>query len=246
MIARLLLVTAAAFVFCAPIARAQSDGWVYNPSTKCRAWNSSLSEPNRTFTWSGDCQTNVAQGVGVMLWFTNGIPSGRYTGEYRGGRMNGRGVFEYANGDVYEGEFRDDKPNGRGILRSVSGNRYAGLVRDGAPVLGEMTVSHGTSGKRTFRDGQVVRGEVKYEDGGTYSGDLRHEMPNGWGVLTAPDGRYEGEFASGKPNGFGTYTANGTAFAGLWINGCFQQRGRTANVLVSATDCGFAASKLPP
>lgn len=237
------LVLAAALVAAPLTAGAQvSSQWVRN-SVGCYVWNSS-GEPNRSFTWSGGCETNIAHGRGVLRWFTNGIPSGRYIGEYADGRMNGRGVFEYPNGDVYEGEFRDDRPNGRATFRTANGSRYSGLVRNGSPVQGEATRGAAaddglTNYKGVFSDGQPVRGKVKYPDGSAYDGDLRGSKPSGWGVFTmAGGGRYEGEFDNGKPNGFGTYTASvGVAYAGLWTDGCFRQRNRVAAVIATEKEC---------
>lgn len=237
------LVLAVALGVAAPLAaEAQEGAWVRSPTTHCHVWNSS-GQPNRTFTWSGDCQNGIARGRGVLQWFTNGIPSGRYIGEYSDGRMNGRGVFEYANGDVYEGEFRDDRPNGRASFRAANGSRYSGLVRNGSPVQGEAQGTTAGDGLKNYRgvfsDGQPVRGKVKFPDGSTYDGELRDAKPSGWGVFTtAGGGRYEGEFANGKPNGFGTYEASvGVAYAGLWTDGCFRQRNRTAAVIATEKEC---------
>ena len=237
------LILAAMLVVAPLAAEAQvSSKWVRG-SAGCYVWNSS-GEPNRTFTWSGDCESNIARGRGVLQWFTNGVPSGRYVGEYVDGRMNGRGVFEYPNGDVYEGEFRDDRPNGRAAFRAANGNRYNGLVRNGSPVQGEASGDSLKNYKGLFSDGQPVRGKVKYPDGSAYDGELRDAKPAGWGVFTmAGGGRYEGEFDNGKPNGFGTYTASvGVAYAGLWTDGCFRQRNRTAAVIATEQDCSTRSS----
>lgn len=238
------LVLAAALIVAPLAAGAETPGaWVRNPVTNCSVWNSSQ-ETNRTFIWSGGCENNIARGRGVLQWFTNGIASGRYVGEYAEGRMNGRGVFEYPNGDVYEGEFRDDRPNGRAAFRSASGTRYSGLVRDGAPVQGQAMGDSFKSYTGVFRDGQPVKGRARYPDGSAYEGGLRDSKPAGWGVFTtAAGGRYEGEFDNGKPNGFGTYTAkDGAAYAGLWTNGCFRQRSRVAAVIATEQDCSVKSS----
>ena len=102
-----------------------SGGWLRNDLTGCHVWNS-RPESGVTFNWSGICSNNVADGPGMMQWYVNGSPSGRFVGEYDNGRMSGRGVFEYRNGDRYDGEFRDDKPNGYGTLSRAGGPRYSG------------------------------------------------------------------------------------------------------------------------
>ena len=220
-----------------------SGGWLRNEMTGCSVWSTEPA-PGKTFNWSGDCRTGIVQGRGVLLWFTNGIRSGRYTGEYVDGRMSGRGVFEYPNGDLYDGEFRDDTPNGHGTIRAVNGNRSAGLFRDGHLVRGEARTDNGKSYKAISNNALPLQAERTFPDGSAGGGLSRNDPPKSWGVFTTPArGRYEGEFENGRPNGFGTYTApDGEAYAGLWTNGCFQQRDRTATVLEDEKDCGFKLS----
>ena len=39
---------------------------------------------------------------------------------------NGMGRIQFPNGDVYEGEFRKGKMEGRGVLKSTNGDHYQG------------------------------------------------------------------------------------------------------------------------
>ncbi len=39
----------------------------------------------------------------------------RYEGEWRNGRMHGKGVKVMANGDVYNGTWENDKAEGNGV-----------------------------------------------------------------------------------------------------------------------------------
>jgi hypothetical protein len=127
-------------------------GWIADAKTGCRIWNP-RPKPNESVTWSGACQSGLAQGRGVEQWFESGQPANRiegelrdgklsrgiaiypngdrYDGEFLDGRRNGRGVYTSANGDRYEGEWRDDRRNGRGVYNSANGNRYEGEWRDG-------------------------------------------------------------------------------------------------------------------
>lgn len=54
-----------------------------------------------------------------------------YSGEWREGRIEGRGVFLWANGDRFEGEWKDDLQNGQGTFASVDGSVYYGGWRNG-------------------------------------------------------------------------------------------------------------------
>lgn len=223
-----------------------SGGWLRNDLTGCHVWNSHP-ESGVTFNWSGNCSNNVADGPGMMQWYVNGSPSGRFVGEYDNGRMSGRGVFEYRNGDRYDGEFRDDKPNGYGTLSRAGGPRYSGLFRDGQPVQNETVTSDRDVPEAEPREAGATRGEKTFADGSRYEGDFQRGKMSGWGVFTTKAGdRYEGEFADDRPNGFGTYKeADGSTYAGLWKNGCFRQRDRVAAVMATEKECSFGVRGRP-
>jgi hypothetical protein len=40
--------------------------------------------------------------------------------------MNGKGVYLWANGNVYTGDFKDDKSDGHGVYHSIDGDSYEG------------------------------------------------------------------------------------------------------------------------
>lgn len=128
-------------------AQAPPSGWIADARTGCRVWNPSP-KPKETITWSGSCSNGLAQGRGVLQWFTDGKAMDRYDGEYRDGKVNGRGVYTSARGNRYDGEWRDGQQNGRGVYTWANGNRYDGEYRDNKPNgLGTYTL-----------DGQVYSG----------------------------------------------------------------------------------------
>ena len=63
-----------------------------------------------------------------MLTLANGD---REEGQFRNGRLHGRGVVTWAKGDRYEGDFRDGEQTGRGTYTWPDGDRYEGGFRDG-------------------------------------------------------------------------------------------------------------------
>lgn len=248
-------------------ASAQTSGrWLRNDVTGCSVWDSDP-ETGKTFHWAGNCANNVADGPGVLQWYLNGSPTGRYVGQYENGRMSGRGVFEYRNGDRYDGEFRDDTPNGSGTLTRANGTRYAGTFRDGQPLQIEVPPAVGNKFDNydvERREGSTTRVEVTQADGSRYEGEMRNDERNGrgilefangdryeggfrddrmsgWGVFMTKTGDvYEGEFGDDQPNGFGTYKeADGTIYAGLWTNGCFRQSDRVAAVMATEKQCSL-------
>lgn len=44
------------------------------------------------------------------------------------GKKTGKGVYKYANGDVYDGEWKDGSMNGYGVYTSHDGGKYKGML----------------------------------------------------------------------------------------------------------------------
>ena len=55
-----------------------------------------------------------------MIW----PDQSRYEGEFHEGRMEGRGIRYYANGNIHEGEFVNNKPHGSGTFFNAKENLY--------------------------------------------------------------------------------------------------------------------------
>jgi len=60
--------------------------------------------------------------------------SGRYEGEVKDGKPNGRGIFFGKNSSRFEGEFRNGQPNGHGFACHPNGSRSEGEFKDGKPI----------------------------------------------------------------------------------------------------------------
>ena len=54
-----------------------------------------------------------------------------YTGQWKAGEIDGKGVATYANGDVYEGMFVRGKRQGEGTIRYASGEERTGSWDNG-------------------------------------------------------------------------------------------------------------------
>jgi hypothetical protein len=82
---------------------------------------------------------------------------GTYSGEWRGGRRNGRGTFTFANGDVYQGDWRDDRQTGSGTYTTRDGEKWAGRFTDGKRD-GYFTITRPGGGRTVtnFRNDMVV------------------------------------------------------------------------------------------
>lgn len=107
----------------------------------------------------------------------------RYSGQLSNGKPNGEGILIYQNGIKIEGNFRS------GVLHDDNATYHI-------PSVG---VIHGKAyyGKLTF-------GQIDYNDGSYYKGNLDSYEPNGKGLLVNPYGDiYSGSFGNGKPHGSG-------------------------------------------
>jgi len=124
----------------------------------------------------------------------------RYSGQWKGDKINGKGTYYYADGARYKGEFVENKMHGYGEYFYVNGDRYEGQWKDGK------------------RNGQ---GTYYRTSGNRYEGQWKDERINGQGTLYHANGaRHEGQYQNGKANGQGTlYYANGDRLIGNWQYG---------------------------
>ena len=82
-------------------------------------------------TYTGGFRAGLKQGRGVKTW-----PWGdRYAGEFLDDTKHGMGSYAWGArsafaGDRYEGEFKNDKRNGAGVYAWASGDIYAGPWKD--------------------------------------------------------------------------------------------------------------------
>ncbi len=65
--------------------------WIKDERTGCAVWKQDP-RPNESVTWSGACEGGRASGDGVLQWYKEGKPIGRYEGEYHDGKRHGRGI----------------------------------------------------------------------------------------------------------------------------------------------------------
>jgi TonB family protein len=131
-----------------------------------KVWNDNP-QPNESVTWSGGADANgYATGQGVLQWFQNGKPSGKYEGTMLNGRENGKGIYVFEGnsqwaGDRYEGDFVDNKRTGKGIYTWATGDRYDGDWIDGKQ-NGKGSLVYGPNSQRAGDryDGDFVDGKM--------------------------------------------------------------------------------------
>lgn len=142
-----------------------------------------------------------------------------YTGEFKDGKKNGRGINEYCNGDVCEVGYKENKPHGGFRLRKTLGSIKV-IIR------GE------------FKDGKIAGPvNILFPTGGLYRGETKNWKPHGRGAMIYPDGDvYSGEWMDGKQHGKGKLIRNDDeVLMGRWKNGLMcLSRARVASVDVRA------------
>ena len=158
-------------------AQSPQPRWIADVRTGCRI-SDLFPDPGETVNWTGACLNGIAQGRGVLEWFQNGKPNGRYEGEVREGKLDGQGVFTWPDGQRYEGEFRDGRRDGHGILVDFNGNRYEGEWHNDK------------------LNGPGVA--VDIHTGARYEGEFRDDKAHGFGTFWRPSGTvYRGTWKDG-------------------------------------------------
>jgi lysozyme len=62
--------------------------------------------------------------------------------------------------------------------------------------------------------------------GGTYQGEVKHDLPEGYGIFKDNRYTYEGQWQNGSPNGFGIAQNTDSCYQGAFLNGLRQGQGR--------------------
>ena len=160
---------------------------------------------------------NCRDGLGIM-----GFPNGdRYEGTFSQGKFNGPGKWIYSYGDIFEGIYVDNYAHGSGKIIHSDKSITTGVWENGA-YLGETK-------QGTMRDctnggcGNLRQGMYVYQDGTIYIGEIKNNMPQGWGRIEYTTGEiYEGDWKNDIANGYGTYTTlDGVDYVGMWEAGNF-------------------------
>jgi len=146
----------------------------------------------------GMFQAGFPCGWGTRTW-DDGV---RYEGFWKGHRLNGRGLINFADGSTYHGMLVDSIRNGQGMYCSTSGFSYSGSWQNDKP--------HG-------------HGESVDDCHGTkYSGNFACGLMHGHGAMMVIESngtsrKYEGSFVHGKREGCGVEeSSNGTSYSGSW------------------------------
>lgn len=141
------------------------------------------------------------QGTHTLFWtncygvykFTNG---GRYEGDFRQGKFNGKGLLVFQSGGEYRGEFKENHFDGKGNYTSANDNKYVGYFRK--------SKFHGN-------------GTETWANGDKYSGNYQKGNAHGEGTYIWQNGnKYVGEYKAGKFHGKGKLLIGNQHYVGNW------------------------------
>lgn len=135
----------------------------------------------------GDCNNGIG---------TYNLGYATYTGSFKHGKPDGKGVMDYGNGEKYEGEFLNGFEEGEGLLHK-----------------------NGVTKKVKYEKGKIVQETVMIHVGSNapkIDGCISGDCYNGPGEITYPSGnKYHGQFKNGQRHGNGKFSfISGNTFVG--------------------------------
>ena len=169
--------------------------------------------------YEGEFKKDKREGKGIM-YFKNGS---KYEGEWKNDLIEGKGIFYDNDGNRYEGEFKNNKKDGKGIFYCKNGNRYEGGWKNGLlEGNGIMYFNDGDRYEGVLKSGKKEGKGILYSKQRIqYEGEWKNGSIEGKGIFYYNDGnRYEGDFKKGKMDGKGIfYYKNGDREMGDFSKG---------------------------
>lgn len=170
--------------------------------------------------YEGDWVNDSIEGIGELT-----RKQAKYSGEFKNGEANGKGVLKSASGERYEGDFKNGTFNGNGICLWPNGEKYEGIFKSGRRNgKGILYTSDGTSSEQEWKDDELWsgNGELTLQDGSKYTGEMKDGKPHGKGRNYYDNGKihYDCEWKNGKKEGDGIeYEDDGSVrFEGVFRN----------------------------
>lgn len=186
----------------------------------------------------GDCEN----GTGTYLYST-GVKSGsKFTGEWKNGKRDGKGIIVTKDGSIFEGEFKNDKAIGKGTWSSPNGNKYKGEIKEDRFIFETIIFPNGDKYTGDFKNNLIEgKGTLTLSNGNKYTGEFKNDLMDGKGTYIFTNGekivgdfkddqiikgtyswvdgsKYIGEFKNGLKDGIGTYVfTDGGRYEGQWI-----------------------------
>ena len=176
----------------------------------------------KTFTYKGNFKDGRMDGKGEYIW----KDGGSYKGDFREDFFEGVGVRVYEDGALYKGYFKYDVPHGKGTMTYASGSIYEGFWQFGyRHGEGLYKNNEGYSRQGSYKFGEADGfGKQKWKNGDFYEGYFKDGYRDGYGIYTWPSGEtYKGNWKSGKKHGKGISEKNNRLLKkGIWFEGEFK------------------------
>lgn len=170
--------------------------------------------PNRKY--EGDICDYIPYGKGTMIHNSN-IINGEWIDE-----CNVNGTIKFSNGDIFIGTCLYNLNSGNGKMIYKNGDIYEGTINNNCFVDGKMIHKNGIIRKGIWKNNllkygeiifpnkktvigshldidEIAKGEIIYENGNIYEGEISECKPYGWGKMkTKFNFEYSGSFTDGK------------------------------------------------
>ncbi len=179
-------------------AQKNDSTWISSASG-CKIYNPRPVK-NETITWDGTCLHGYANGYGKLVWFRNGKVNQVFEGIMKRGAPEGKGRYDFANGDIYEGNFM--KGDFDGIGHYTSADKH-----------GQIFYSYFGEFKNDDKNGygtEVIYYSNSSDTAELYEGYFKDDVRQGEGrqltyMLKKIYQEYYGTFADDKPDGKGKF-----------------------------------------
>ena len=177
--------------------------------------------PNSTRKTKTDPRNGPFDGV-IRLY--PAIIEGEYTyqGQWKDGKIYGKGIMTYKSTNKIYGNFQENKINGFTKIINDEGDIYKGFFTNGeANGYGIITTLKEASFQGVWlNNNQHGFGYEKWPKGGGYEGEYIEGKKDGVGILYfVQGGSYEGDFENNEMNGLGIISlANGKKYIGYCKN----------------------------
>ena len=129
----------------------------------------------------GEFKGDKLEGKGFIEFLKEGH---KFQGDFKNNEINGRGIFQWKNGDMYEGDMTDGKMNGHGIYKYANGQIYEGEyingIREGK---GRIIINNTVVYDGEFRGGHRVEkgrstGSLRFTNSGNVDNNDTNEAEN--------------------------------------------------------------------
>ena len=120
-------------------------------------------EENKKIIYEGEFHKDLKYGKGVCIFK---LLEEKYEGEFENNVINGKGFYQWKNGNSFKGHFINGKMNGVGLFLWKDGSKYYGNYKD------------------NIKEG---KGKFTWPNGKSFEGNFLNGKPNGKGILTILD-----------------------------------------------------------